>query len=71
MLISHFQFKPIHSSNLFGWTISFFYKGKLVEATYHRDGQIEWQQNKPSAEELETVTKAIHELMLFHVYDGS
>ncbi len=70
-VISHFQYKPVHSSKLFGWTISFFYKGKRIEATYHKDGRVEWHQNQPSAEELDTITRAIHELMLYHVYDGS
>lgn len=69
-MISHFQYKSIHTSKLFGWSISFFYKGKQVEATYHRDGKIEWHQNQPE-ENMEEVTKAIHDLMLFHVYDGS
>lgn len=69
-MISHFQYKQIHSSKLFGWTIQFFYKGQKVEATYHRDGTIEWQKNQPSAEDMESITKAIHELMLFHVYDS-
>ncbi|MET3696384.1 hypothetical protein SAMN05877753_103373 [Bacillus oleivorans] len=70
-MISHFQCKPIHSSKLLGWSISFFYNGRLIVGTYRRDGQIEWDQNPPSPEELEIVSKAIHELMLFHVYDGS
>ncbi|MGG3739130.1 DUF5342 family protein, partial [Aeribacillus pallidus] len=42
---------------------------KKYEAIYHQNGQIEWETAVPEKEE--EIKKHIHELMLFHVYDGS
>ena len=69
-MIQHFHFKPLFENSVLpGWAISFYFKQQQYKAEYKKDGQINWLNGKPSSEELEHVEKAIHELMLFHVYD--
>ncbi|WP_456276054.1 YheE family protein [Bacillus sp. AK128] len=69
-MLSHFMYKPLFKDqSLPGWSIRFYYKGNLYEATYQKDGSIVWKGNPPS-EELEDIISHIHELMLFHVYDS-
>lgn len=69
-MITHFQYKPLYNdANLPGWKISFFSNKQYFQAIYHKDGQIEWTSGKPSDEMQEPFKKAIHELMLFHVYE--
>lgn len=70
-MISHFQLKPFYkNSSLPGWHLSFFFKGQRITATYHKDGQIDFDGTASfSTEEKEQVEKQIHELMLFHVYE--
>lgn len=70
-MLSHFMFKPLFKDkSLPGWYLRFYYKGVLYEATYHKDGSMEWKQASPPSEEVETVTSHIHELMLYHVYES-
>jgi hypothetical protein len=69
-LITHFQWKPLYADrNLPGWSISFFYKKQSIQAIYHKNGEIEWVGNPPSAEDEAEMKSMIHELMLFHVYE--
>jgi hypothetical protein len=69
-MLSHFIYKPLFKDkSLPGWYIRFYYKGNLFEATYQKDGSIEWREQKPSIEDIDLITSHIHELMLFHVYD--
>jgi hypothetical protein len=68
-MILHFQYQSLYNQKLPGWHISFYYRGKKYEAIYHHNGQIEWETAVPEKEE--EIKKHIHELMLFHVYDGS
>ncbi|MBM7659954.1 hypothetical protein JOC85_000721 [Bacillus mesophilus] len=71
MMLSHFNFKPLFKDqSLPGWYIRFYYKGNLYEATYQKDGSIDWKEEQPSSEDLPSVVSQIHELMLFHVYDS-
>lgn len=70
-MLSHFMYKPLFTDkSLPGWYIRFYYKGTLCEATYHKDGSIEWRENTPPIEDEEMIRSNIHELMLFHVYDS-
>lgn len=69
-MISHFQWKPLFkSSKIPGWSFSFYLHGTKYVGTYNKDGSIEWQGNQPEKDQLDDVTKQIHELMLFHVYE--
>ncbi|AYC30187.1 YheE family protein [Paenisporosarcina cavernae] len=67
-MLQHFQFKPMYENkSLPGWIISFYYQSKKFTADYQKDGAISWHGEAP--DNLETVEKMVHELMLFHVYD--
>jgi len=69
-MIQHFQFKPLFSNrNIPGWSFSFYYKKKRYTGIYHQTGQIEWVKDSLETEERETLTKQIHEIMLYHVYE--
>lgn len=69
-MIQHFSFKPLYeNTQLPGWSLSFFYKQQRYNAEYKKDGTITYIGEQPATEQLETVNKMIHELMLFHVYD--
>lgn len=69
-MLSHFSYKPLfQDKSLPGWYIRFYYKGQLFEATYHKNGSIEWRDQTPPSDDLEKVQSSIHELMLFHVYE--
>ena len=69
-MIQHFKFKPLYeNTQLPGWALSFFYKQTRYNAEYKKDGTIKFISDAPSAEYLPQIEKAIHELMLFHVYD--
>ncbi|WP_203289660.1 YheE family protein [Metabacillus sp. cB07] len=70
-MITHFQWKPLFKqANLPGWRVSFYFKGNRYDALYHKNGEIEWEKASPAAEDEEAIRSQIHELMLFHVYDG-
>ena len=69
-MIQHFKFKPLYeNSQLPGWSISFFYKQQRFNAEYLKDGTVKYIGAEPASEDFAQVNKAIHELMLFHVYD--
>ena len=69
-MIQHFSFKPLYeNTQLPGWSLSFFYKQQRFNAEYKKDGTITYIGEQPAFDQLETVNKMIHELMLFHVYD--
>jgi len=69
-MIQHFHFKPLFENNILpGWAISFYFKQQLYKAEYNKDGSITWLGEAPANNDLPTVEKMIHELMLFHVYD--
>lgn len=69
-MIQHFSFKPLYeNTQLPGWSLSFFYKQQRYNAEYKKDGSITFIGSAPATENLAAVEKAIHELMLFHVYD--
>ncbi len=69
-MITHFQCNPLYKdASLPGWKISFFSNKQYFQAIYHKDGQIEWTNLKPSEGAEPEYKKAIHELMLFHVYE--
>lgn len=70
-MITHFQWKPLFKqTNLPGWRVSFYFKGTHFDAIYHKNGEIEWGTTSPASEDEEIIRSHIHELMLFHVYDG-
>jgi len=70
-MISHFQWKPLYnSSKIPGWSFSFFYQGTKYNGTYNKDGSIDWHGSHPKLKVIDDITKQIHELMLFHVYDN-
>ncbi|MFT4417073.1 YheE family protein [Fredinandcohnia humi] len=69
-MISHFQWKPLFKSRKIpGWSFSFFLHGIKYTGTYNKDGSIDWNGVQPDSSILEDITKQIHELMLFHVYE--
>ncbi len=69
-MIQHFNFKPLYeNAQLPGWLISFYYKQQYYKGEYKKDGTIKWLGFTPMTEEVETIEKMVHELMLFHVYD--
>lgn len=69
-MIQHFSYKPLfENSQIPGWSIRFFYNNERFVADYYKDGSIQFIGNAPAAEQLATVEKMIHELMLFHVYE--
>ncbi|WP_409304518.1 YheE family protein [Peribacillus sp. SCS-155] len=69
-MITHFQWQPLYADkNLPGWRISFYYKKKLFQAIYHKNGNIEWIDFHPPKEDESELNSMIHELMLYHVYE--
>ncbi|ATP41802.1 hypothetical protein CSE16_18140 [Solibacillus sp. R5-41] len=69
-MIQHFSYKPLfENSQIPGWSIQFFFQQQRYHAEYYKDGRIQFIGTTPSAEQLATVEKMIHELMLFHVYE--
>ncbi len=69
-MIQHFSYKPLYeNTQLPGWALSFFYKQKRYQVEYKKDGGIRYIGEAPASEDLASVEKMIHELMLFHVYD--
>jgi hypothetical protein len=69
-MLSHFTYKPLfQDQSLPGWYIRFYYQGTLYEATYHKDGKVEWRNEAPASEDTEKIISHIHELMLYHIYD--
>ncbi|MFC3883826.1 YheE family protein [Bacillus songklensis] len=69
-MISHFQYRPLYEhDNIPGWSLSFYYGGRVYQALYHRNGQIEWVNLSPPESTIHDVSSQIHELMLFHVYE--
>jgi len=69
-MITHFQWKPLFKDHtLPGWKISFYVNKQHYQAIYHKDGQIEWKNIQPSDHLEAELKQAIHELMLFHVYE--
>ncbi len=70
-MLSHFMYKPLFKdTSLPGWYIRFYYKGTLYEATYHKDGNIQWRGSIPPFDEVDMIHSHVHELMLFHIYDS-
>ncbi|QKS70732.1 DUF5342 family protein [Paenalkalicoccus suaedae] len=68
-MISHFQYKQRNKASAQrGWSFSFFHNQARHTGTYHADGSIEWKQldSESKKDELE---KAVHDLMLYHVYE--
>jgi hypothetical protein len=69
-MITHFQYQNLYADrSLPGWKLSFFYKKARYTAIYHPDGKIEWTGIMPSEQDEKALSRQIHELMLFHVYD--
>lgn len=67
-MIQHFKFKSLYgSAQIPGWRVSFYYNQHYYEADYKKDGSIQWVGEKP--ENITSVEKMVHELMLFHVYE--
>ncbi|MFS0577248.1 YheE family protein [Sporosarcina sp. 179-K 3D1 HS] len=67
-MLQHFSFKSMYeNSQLPGWTIAFYFNNKRYTADYMPDGTIHWNGDTPP--ELDNVTKMVHELMTFHVYE--
>ncbi|MDQ0214738.1 hypothetical protein J2S13_001135 [Oikeobacillus pervagus] len=70
-MLLHFQYKPLYKAReIPGWGFSFYYQNIHYTGTYHGNGSIEWQQLPQSSEEKQLLERQIHELMLYHVYDG-
>ncbi|MEH7385338.1 YheE family protein [Bacillus sp. JJ1521] len=69
-MISHFQWKPLFkSSQIPGWSFSFYFQGTQYNGVYNKDGSIDWHGNHPDLKVINNITKQIHELMLYHVYE--
>lgn len=67
-MLQHFQYKSMYDNvQLPGWTFSFFFKNKRYRGEYLPDGAINWLSERPPEED--KVTKLIHDLMTFHVYE--
>jgi hypothetical protein len=70
-MLSHFQYQPLYENKeMPGWRISFYFKNKKYNGFYNPDGSIEWTGATPPADDEDRIKSGIHELMLFHVYDG-
>ncbi|WP_017728707.1 YheE family protein [Halalkalibacterium ligniniphilum] len=70
-MISHFQWKE-RRNNLVRreWTFSFFHAGTYYTGIYFKDGSITWNQPDPATEQQPLFESQIHDLMLYHVYEG-
>ena len=69
-MLMHFQVQSLFlDKRVPGWTFSFYYKQNRYQGVYHRNGEIEWKSFKPEKNALDALTKQIHDLMLYHVYD--
>ena len=69
-MIQHFTFKPLYeNTQLPGWALTFLHKQVRYQAEYKKDGSISFIGNAPHVDDLPDIEKAIHQLMLFHVYD--
>ncbi|WP_019153386.1 DUF5342 family protein [Robertmurraya massiliosenegalensis] len=68
-MITHFQFKSLYEhQEIPGWRFSFYFDKVKYLGTYLPDGTIEWT-TPPASENKEIITKQVHEIMTFHVYD--
>ncbi|CAM3943783.1 DUF5342 family protein [Alkalicoccus chagannorensis] len=63
-MIEHFQCRRRPP---YGWQFTFYYKQTRHRGIYHQDGRIEWRQ--PEEPEKESLEHAVHDLMLYHVYE--
>jgi len=70
-MLTHFTYKPFLSpeSRRREYQLSFFFKGVNYTAIYHYNGSIDWQV-EPEESDKRSLISQIHELMLFHVYEG-
>ncbi|GAF12255.1 hypothetical protein JCM19046_3223 [Bacillus sp. JCM 19046] len=70
-MIVHFQYKPL---TVLGrkqkWAFSCYYEGSFVSGTYHHNGDILWQSGPHEPEKQKFLKEAIHDLMLYHVYES-
>ena len=52
------------------WSFSFFYKQKRLTGKYFKDGSIKWtSQGEMTEEDKKFLESAVHDLMLYHVYE--
>lgn len=70
-MLQHFQYKPLFvSEKIPGWSFSFYFQNAHYTGLYHGNGAIEWHLATPDEEFRNQLEKQIHELMLYHVYEG-
>ncbi|TVP83965.1 MAG: hypothetical protein EA344_07905 [Alkalicoccus sp.] len=66
-MIQHFQWKERPP---FGWTFTFYYKQTRHKGTYQKDGKIHWQVPEVIApDDKSFLETAVHDLMLYHIYE--
>ncbi|AIC93912.1 MULTISPECIES: YheE family protein [Shouchella] len=70
-MLVHFQFKPLYQrAQKQSWAFSFYFKGQFVSGTYHFDGSITWTDSQVDEQvRNEQLKQAVHDLMLYHVYE--
>ncbi|MGG0719260.1 DUF5342 family protein [Robertmurraya massiliosenegalensis] len=68
-MITHFQYKPLYDNQeMPGWRFSFYFNKEKYFGVYQPDGTIEWT-TPLASEDKEIISKQVHEIMTFHVYD--
>ncbi|MFS0786138.1 DUF5342 family protein [Shouchella sp. 1P09AA] len=69
-MLVHFQYKPLqHKQRNQSWLFSFYFQGQFTSGTYYYDGTIEWDSPPKQLDNEEDLKHAIHDLMLYHVYE--
>ncbi|SER96735.1 DUF5342 family protein [Salisediminibacterium halotolerans] len=70
-MLEHFQLKEL-KNNLVNqeWEFTFYYKKRRFRGRYYKNGEIRWLYREPADnEEAEFLHSAVHDLMLYHVYE--
>ncbi|WP_078390813.1 DUF5342 family protein [Shouchella patagoniensis] len=70
-MLVHFQYKAL---TVFGrkqkWAFSCYFESRFVSGIYHYNGDILWQTGPHDPTKQELLKKAVHDLMLYHVYES-
>ena len=70
-MLEHFQLKEL-KNNMANqeWEFTFYFEQRRFRGRYYKNGEIRWLHNEPADEnEAAFLTSAIHDLMLYHVYE--
>ncbi|SDC22903.1 DUF5342 family protein [Shouchella lonarensis] len=68
-MLVHFEYKPLSTiGRKKSWAFKCYYKQQFIAGTYHYNGDITWQ--TPPKKEEPMLKEAIHDLMLYHVYES-